>query len=65
MRDVVHGFANTLSVAPPTFPLRRDDVDYVDAEVFRQRFRKRLCLNCRDRADIAAILRRAPAALLA
>jgi hypothetical protein len=46
MRDVVHGFANTLSVAPPTFPLRRDDVDYVvfcfgkpeDAEVFRQRF---------------------------
>jgi len=27
--------------------------------------RKRLCLNCRDRADIAAILRRAPAALLA
>ncbi len=41
--DVVDGFANTLSVAALTFPLRRDDVDYVvfcfgkpeDAEVLR------------------------------
>jgi len=43
---VVHGFANTLSVAPRSFGFRRDDVDYVvfcfadpvHAEQFRERF---------------------------
>jgi len=44
--EIVHGFADTLSVGPRTYSLRRDDLDYVvfcfkittDADLFTARF---------------------------
>jgi hypothetical protein len=62
--DLVHGFANTLSVAPRGLGMRRDDVDYVvfcfakpeDADAFAQRFgAERLAPSLRSKIKLVRV----------